>query len=93
MYEELCKNPNFAFLDKNMIPNKLKKRMKISSFERLQCRSRFFSDGQVFGSQEFVEQFFDENRDYFAPSRKTGARKIRGGWDGLYTIRDLGHWC
>jgi len=93
MYDEMRKNPCFAMLDKEMIPEKLKKRLKISDFERLQCRSRFFTDGQVFGSHAFVESFFEENRSYFGENRKTGARKVRGGWHGIYTIRDLGNWC
>ncbi|NCD34311.1 MAG: hypothetical protein EOL87_12975 [Spartobacteria bacterium] len=93
MYEEMRKNSQFAMLDRDMIPDKLRKRMKISDFERLQCRSRYFCDGQVLGSKEFVEEFFEENTDYFGANRKTGARKMRGGWGNLYTIRDLGHWC
>lgn len=93
MYDEVCKNTHFAMLDRNAIPEKLKRRMKISNFERLQCRNRYFSDGQVFGSQAFVEEFFTQNRDYFGEKRKNGARKMRGGWSGVYTIRDLANWC
>ncbi|NCD33143.1 MAG: transposase [Spartobacteria bacterium] len=93
MYEEVRKNPHFALLDRDMIPDKLKHRMKISDFERLQCRSRYFCDGQVFGSREFVEEFFAQNLDYFSQTRRTGARRMRGGWQGLYTIRDLANWC
>jgi len=93
MYDEVRKNPHFAMLDRDMIPDKLRKRMKISDFERLQCRSRYFCDGQVLGSKEFVEEFFTQNADYFGVNRKTGARKMRGGWGDMYTIRDLGHWC
>ncbi|NCD32166.1 MAG: transposase [Spartobacteria bacterium] len=93
MYDEVRRNPYFAMLDRNMIPDKLRKRVKISDFERLQCRSRYFCDGQVFGSKEFVEEFFMQNGDYFGNNRKTGARKMRGGWGDVYTIRDLGHWC
>lgn len=93
MYSEVQNDPGIAMLDREMLPDKLRRRMKLSQFERLQCRSRFFSDGQVFGSQEFIEEFFANNRDYFGPNRKTGARKVRGGWDGIYTIRDLGNWC
>ncbi|NCD33038.1 MAG: hypothetical protein EOL87_06400 [Spartobacteria bacterium] len=93
MYEEVRRNPHFAMLDRDMIPDKLRKRMKISNFERLQCRSRYFCDGQIFGSKEFVEEFFTQNTEYFAENRKTGARKMHGGWGDMYTIRDLGHWC
>lgn len=93
MYDEIRRNPQLVMLDRTMIPDKLKKRMKISDFERLQCRSRYFCDGQVFGSLAFVEEFFEHNRDYFSSSRKHGARKTRGGWGDLFTIRDLSRWC
>ncbi|NCD34584.1 MAG: hypothetical protein EOL87_14360 [Spartobacteria bacterium] len=93
MYDEVRRNPNFAMLDRDMIPDKLRKRMKISDFERLQCRSRYFCDGQVLGSKAFVEDFFSQNSDYFGVNRQSGARKMRGGWGEMYTIRDLGHWC
>ncbi|NCD32122.1 MAG: hypothetical protein EOL87_01770 [Spartobacteria bacterium] len=93
MYDEMRKNPYFAMLDRDMIPGKLRKRMKISDFERLQCRSRYFCDGQILGSRAFVEEFFDHNTEYFGEHRKTGARKMRGGWGEMYTIRDLGQWC
>ncbi|NCD33352.1 MAG: transposase [Spartobacteria bacterium] len=93
MYDEVRKNPQFAMLDRDMIPDKLRKRMKISDFERLQCRSRYFCDGLVLGSKKFVEDFFSKNTEYFGVNRRTGARKMRGGWGNLYTIRDLGHWC
>ncbi|NCD34401.1 MAG: transposase [Spartobacteria bacterium] len=93
MYEEVRRNPHFALLDRDMIPDKLKRRMKITDFERLQCRSRYFCDGQVLGSKEFVEDFFTQNMAYFGPNRKTGARKMRGGWGSMYTLRDLGNWC
>ncbi|NCD34769.1 MAG: transposase [Spartobacteria bacterium] len=93
MYAEVRKNPHFALLERDLTSDKLRKRMKISDFERLQCRSRYFCDGQVLGSKDFVEDFFTHNPEYFGANRKTGARKMRGGWDGMYTIRDLGHWC
>lgn len=93
MYREVCNNAYFALLERDMIPDKLRKRMRISDFERLNCKNRFFSDGQILGSQEFVDDFFVHHRDYFGKNRKKGARKMRGGWGALYTIRDLGQWC
>ncbi|NCD33551.1 MAG: hypothetical protein EOL87_09075 [Spartobacteria bacterium] len=93
MYDEARGDARLSMLDRELIPEQLRKRRKISDFERLQCRSRYFSDGQVFGSRDFVEEFFQQNRDYFGATRQTGARKVRGGWGNIYTIRDLGHWC
>lgn len=59
----------------------------------LRCRVRYFCAGAVFGSVEFVERVFREQRELgrFGSKRKTGARKMRGGggWSGLTTLRDL----
>jgi len=53
-------------------------------------RSRYFTDGQVLGSRRFVEAFFVAHRDYFGSRRTNGARKVKGEWQGLYAIRDVG---
>jgi hypothetical protein len=56
----------------------------------IKCRVRYFCDGAVFGSREFVEKVFKESRDWFGEKRKGGARRVRG-LDAieLYTVRDL----
>lgn len=56
----------------------------------LRCRVRYFSDGLVLGSRDFVESTFSRYRDEFGLKRKTGARAMKyGEWDGLSTMRDL----
>ena len=63
---------------------------KLSLAQLLRCRVRYFSDGVVIGTAEFVEEFFRSHREMFSQGRGTGARRLRGGdWDGL---RWLGHW-
>lgn len=58
--------------------------------ELMRCRVRYFSDGVVFGSNEFVDNFFNDQRDRFSERRKTGSRAMAGGdWQGLCTVRDL----
>ena len=58
--------------------------------EILRLRVRYFSDGMVFGSKEYVESFFNEHRSLFGKKRQDGARKMRGSdWGGLHIIRDL----
>jgi len=52
-------------------------------------RCRYFTDGQVVGSRDFVEQFFETHREYFGPRRRTGGRKMKGEWSALYAIRDV----
>ena len=63
---------------------------RLKPAEVLRCRVRYFSDGVVLGSREFVNEVFDKHRDEFGVKRKTGARELkRGHWGGLCTMRDL----
>jgi hypothetical protein len=58
--------------------------------EYLRCRVRYFCDGAVLGSREFVEEIFRGYRERFGPRRKTGARRMRGlAEEALYALRDL----
>ena len=56
-------------------------------------RVRYFSDGAVIGSAEFVNQVFTQQRDRLVTldsRRRTGARSMRyAEWGGLTTLRDL----
>lgn len=67
----------------------LKEKGKLSAMELVRLRVRYFSDGLVLGSQEFVESIFIENRSLFGPKRKTGARRLKGGDGTLFSMRDL----
>jgi hypothetical protein len=59
----------------------------------LRCRVRYFTDGAVIGSKEFVNEAFAGARERFGPKRKDGARKLRGGASAmagtLWSLRDL----
>ena len=58
----------------------------------LRCRVRYFTDGAVIGSKEFVNEAFVNARERFSEKRKDGARKMRGAAAaarGLFTARDL----
>jgi len=58
--------------------------------EVLRCRVRYFSDGLVLGSREFVDGVFARYRTHFGPKREHGARAMRfGEWQALCTLRDL----
>jgi REP element-mobilizing transposase RayT len=70
------------------------KRMGEIPFGRmLRCRVRYFTDGAVIGSRQFVDQAFENARDRFGPKRKDGARKLRGNGSAaagmLWSARDL----
>jgi len=63
---------------------------KLKVSEVLRCRVRYFSDGVVLGSKEFVDDVFRKHREEFGVKRKTGARKMRwSDWGDLCTMRDL----
>lgn len=59
----------------------------------LRCRVRYFTDGAVIGSKEFVNEAFANARERFGEKRKDGARAMRGSASGtkgaLWSIRDL----
>jgi hypothetical protein len=59
----------------------------------LRCRVRYFTDGAVIGSKEFVNEAFANARERFGPRRKDGARAMRGSGSGakgqLWSLRDL----
>ncbi|MBL9128472.1 MAG: hypothetical protein JNL97_12535 [Verrucomicrobiales bacterium] len=68
----------------------LKAKGKLPLVSYLHCRVRYFCDGAVFGSREFVEDVFRVYRDRFGPKRNTGARPMRGLTEStLFTLRDL----
>jgi len=54
-----------------------KKRGRPPMAEALRCRVRYFTDGVVLGSTEFVDTFFKKRRLDFGRKRKTGARKMK----------------
>jgi putative transposase len=59
----------------------------------LRCRVRYFTDGAVIGSKEFVNAAFASARERFGAKRKDGARTMRGSGGGakglLWSMRDL----
>ncbi len=63
---------------------------KLPMAAALRCRVRYFTDGVVLGSEEFVDAFFEHNRSEFGVLREEGARLMRGAdWGGLRTLRAL----
>ena len=59
----------------------------------LRCRVRYFTDGAVIGSKEFVNEAFAGARERFSGKRKDGARQLRGEAQAaagvLWSLRDL----
>lgn len=67
----------------------LKEKGKLTSAEMVRLRVRYFSDGLVLGSKEFVESVFTENRHKFGPKRCDGARRVSESESPLYSLRRL----
>jgi hypothetical protein len=57
--------------------------------EYLRCRVRYFTDGAVLGSREFVDEIFVAFKDRFGVKRKDGARRMKGLELGIYALRNL----
>jgi hypothetical protein len=76
-------------LDREEVLKMILKQGRIGVDEYLRCRVRYFSDGVVFGSREFVDETFELFRGYFSPARQSGARRMRGLASELFTARDL----
>ena len=61
----------------------------LSEAALLRCRVRYFTDGLVLGSREFVEQAFALTREHFGARRRNGARKLAGAATDLRSMRAL----
>lgn len=61
--------------------------------EQLLQRVRHFTRGVIFGSREFINEWFGRNRSVVAGAsrehRLTGARPLGRSWKGLYSLRQL----
>lgn len=63
---------------------------RLSRWEMLRCKVRYFTAGAVIGSRSFVNEVFQARREYFGQNRSEGARPMRGADFGeLCTLRDL----
>lgn len=67
-----------------------KREGKLSVYQALRYRVRYFSDGAIFGSAEFVDRGCQRYRIQRGRKRASGARKMRGAdWDEFHVLRDL----
>jgi hypothetical protein len=66
---------------------------EIGMMGMLGYRVRYFTDGAVIGSREFVNEAFSSARERFGPKRRDGARRMRGDAAPagvlLWSLRDL----
>jgi hypothetical protein len=78
-------------LDPEEIRRELKRQGELTLGQVLRLRVRYFTDGVVLGSRNYVNVVFTEYPDRFGPRRKSGARRLRGlpALGDLATMRDL----
>ena len=77
-------------LTRSQIDAEIARGGQLSLAQVLRCKLRPLTDGLIFGSAAYVEEFFEAHRDHFGPQRKTGARKLPAAdWGNLRVIRDL----
>ena len=83
--------PGKVVVDPEAIRRELKRHGELSVGQVLRLRVRYFTDGVVLGSRNYVNGVFAEYRDRFGPRRKTGARRLRGlgALGELTALRDL----
>jgi len=62
---------------------------RMTEAQLLRCRVRYFTDGLVLGSRDFVDRAFELTREWFGPRRTSGARKLARAETELRTMRAL----
>ena len=62
---------------------------KLSPADLVRLRVRYFSDGVVLGSREFVEGVFEGNRERFGPRRRQGGHRVMESEAPFFTLRQL----
>jgi REP element-mobilizing transposase RayT len=63
---------------------------RLSRWEMLRCRVRYFTAGAVIGSRSYVDAVFESQRNRFGATRQDGARPMKGAdFGGLCALRDL----
>ena len=75
--------------DRQKALEELREGKKLSRAELLRCRVRYFSEGLVLGSREFVDEIFESRREWFGAKRKSGARELPLASSDLCSLRKL----
>jgi REP element-mobilizing transposase RayT len=78
-------------LEPEAIRRELQREGVLTLGQVLRLRVRYFTDGVVLGSRNYVNGVFAQYRDRFGPRRRSGARPLRGlaALRELTTMRDL----
>ena len=77
-------------MDRKAVRKVLEADGKLPMAQVLRLRIRYFTDGMVLGSKEYVNEIFETHRELFGKRRRTGARPMLGFRDsGMMVMRDL----
>ena len=83
-------SPARAGLSREAVEKQLAQGGQLSLAQALRCKVRYFCDGAVLGTADFVDRVFEEKLKHLSPQRKTGARSMQGAaWGELRVLRDL----
>ena len=63
--------------------------VRLTEAQMLRRKVRYFVDGMVIGTRDFVEGVFRMSRPWFGMDRRNGARRIGGAVTDLTTVRTL----
>jgi putative transposase len=84
------KTTHAAGLDRAAVLKVIEEKGRVSRAAALRCRVRYFTDGAVLGSREFVQTWLQAQRDRFDPKRKLEPRPMEGAdWGELTVSRGL----
>ncbi len=90
---KMVTKPSRKGISKEEAERQREKDGEVSFGKLLRCRVRYFTDGAVIGSRNFVDEVFAKSRDRFGTKRKTGARRLKGqaapAGGVLWSFRDL----
>lgn len=63
---------------------------KLTTAQALRCKVRYFCDGAVMGTADFVDKVFTDEIKAPTSQRKNGARRMTGAnWGGIRVLRNL----
>lgn len=79
--------PGFSY---EAVQSVLDQKGRLSLGEALRCRVRYFTDGAILGTRDYVEAAYRRHRIRFSVKRQRGAQRLQGAeWGDLCSARQL----
>lgn len=80
--------PKKGGLKREEVEKVLKNQGRLGLEDYVMCRVKYFGEGMVLGSREFVEKMYEENRKRIGKLRKAGAKRLQGLEEEVYSLKD-----